>query len=192
MSLCQDGLNTKTKGGRVITIIEDSDPLIQLANLIDWNHLAALAQPDLERTRKRLWWPGRKLRLKIHLAVMILQMVFKWTDRLTKARIMTTPLYQIFCGINILVRWRCPDHTKIEKFRNRLSPKTDKGYYSHYNVKFVETMTGNADGVQRPENVKNWVEALQKEKLCNRRAGVKLLIGRAKRFRLGKNRMFLS
>ena len=47
MSLCQDGLDTKTKGGGVITIIEDSDPLIQLTNLIDWNHLAALAQPDL-------------------------------------------------------------------------------------------------------------------------------------------------
>ena len=53
MSLCQDGLNTKTKGGRVITIIEDSDPLIQLVNLIGWNHLGALGQPDLERTKKK-------------------------------------------------------------------------------------------------------------------------------------------
>ena len=107
-------------------IVEDSDPLIQLANLIDWNHLAALVQPDLERTKKGFWWRGRKLRLRIHLAVMILQMVFKWTDRLSEARIRTTALCQIFCGINILAHWRCPAHTKIEEFRNRLSPETYK------------------------------------------------------------------
>ena len=27
-------------------------------------------------------------------------------------------LYQIFCRLNILRKWRCPDHTKIEEFRN--------------------------------------------------------------------------
>ena len=105
---------------------EDSDPLIQLANLIGWNHLAELVQTDLERTKKGFLWLGRKLKLRVHLAVMILQMLFKWTDRLTEARIITTPLYQIFFGINILVRWRCPDHTKIEEFWNRLSPETYK------------------------------------------------------------------
>ena len=29
-------------------------------------------------------------------------------------------------GLNIISKWKCPDHTKIEKFRNRLTPKTHK------------------------------------------------------------------
>ena len=57
---------------------------------------------------------------------MILQMLYKWTDRLTEVRIKTTALFQVFCGLNIIAKWRCPDHTKIEEFRNRLSPETHK------------------------------------------------------------------
>ena len=66
------------------------------------------------------------------------------------------------------------------------SVTTDKGYYSQVNIKFVEAMTGNADGVQRPVNVKNQVEAPRKEELFNRRAGVEPLIGHAKQFGLKK------
>ena len=126
MSLCKDGLNTKIKGGKITVEVEDAHPLIQLGNLIDWPHLSDLAQEDLERTKKGFWWLGRKLKLRVHLAVMILQMLFKWTDRLTEVRIKTTALYQVFCGLNIVSRWRCPDHTKIEEFRSRLSPETHK------------------------------------------------------------------
>ena len=126
MSLCEDGMKAKIKGGKITVMVEDTHPLIQLGNLIDWSHLGELAQSDLERTKKGFWWLGRKLKLRIHLAVMILQILFKWTDRLTEIRIKTTALYQVFCGINILSRWRCPDHTKIEQFRNRLSPETHK------------------------------------------------------------------
>ena len=126
MSLCKDGLDAKVKGGKVTLIIEDSDPLIRLANLIDWNFLAELARPDLEKTKKGFWWLGRKLKLRIHLGVMILQMLYKWTDRLTESKIRLTALYQIFCGLNVVLRWKCPDHTKIEEFRNRLSAETHK------------------------------------------------------------------
>ena len=126
MSLCRDGMGAKTKGGKVTVVVEDSHPLIQLANLIDWIYPAELAQPDLDKTKKRLWWLGRKLYLRVHLAVMILQMLYKWTDRLTEVRIKTTALFQVFCGLNIIAKWRCPDHTKIEEFRNRLSPETHK------------------------------------------------------------------
>ena len=69
------------------------------------------------------------------------------------------------------------------------SVTTDKGYYSRENIKFVEAMTGNADGVQRSANARNQVEAPPKEELFNRRAGVEPLIGHAKRFGLGKSRM---
>ena len=143
MSLCKDGLSAKVRGGKIAVMVEDTHPLIQLANLIDWGHLAELAQSDLEKTTKRFWWLGRKLKLRIHLAVMILQMLFKWTDRTTEIRINTTPLYQVFCGANILSRWRCPDHTKIEQFRNRLSPETHKAM-ADYIVKLA-TGLGFAD-----------------------------------------------
>ena len=35
-------------------------------------------------------------------------------------------VYQVFCGLNVVSSWRCPDHTKIEEFRNRLSAETHK------------------------------------------------------------------
>ena len=59
----------------------------------------------------------------------------------------------------------------------------------------LNTMSGfsgeahNADGVQRPVNVKNQVEGHRKEELFNRRAGVEPVIGHAKKFGLGKSRM---
>ena len=143
MSLCQDGLDSRIEGGKITMTVEDSHPLIQLGNLIDWNRLAGLARPDLERTKKGFWWLGRKLRLRVHLAVMVLQMLYRWTDRLTEARIKTTALFQVFCGLNIVARWRCPDHTKIEEFRNRLSPETHKAI-ADYIVKLA-TGLGFAD-----------------------------------------------
>ena len=126
MSLCKDGLSAKVRGGKVILEIEDSDPLIKLANLIDWDHIFKIAQSDLEKTKKGLWWLGRKLKLRVHFGVMVLQMLYCWTDRLTENRIKETPVYQVFCGLNVVSRWRCPDHTKIEEFRNRLSAETHK------------------------------------------------------------------
>ena len=128
MSLCEDGLNARIKGGKITMMVEDTHPLIQLGNLIDWAHLAKLARADLEKTKKGFWWLGRKLKLRIHLAYMILHTLLARgkTDLQNKERKGATALYQVFCGINILSRWRCPDHTKIERFRNRLSPETHK------------------------------------------------------------------
>ena len=62
----------------------------------------------------------------IHLAVFILQSLLKATDREMEARIKDTPVLQVFCGKSILSFWKCPDHTKIEEFRNRLSPETQQ------------------------------------------------------------------
>ena len=124
MSLCIEGLSSRLNGGEVTVFVQDKEPLIQLGNLIDWEHLKNLAEPDLKKTRGSFWWLGRKLYVRIHLAVMILQALYKWTDRETEIQIKTTPVYQIFCGLLIVVKWHCPDHTKIETFRNRLSPET--------------------------------------------------------------------
>ena len=71
-----------------------------------------------------------------------------------------------------------------------LSVTADKGYYSYYNQCFIKEMTGNADGIQRPANVKDQVSGPQKQELFNRRAGIEPLIGHLKNnFGLGKSRM---
>ena len=81
------------------------------------------------------------------------------------------------------------EHGAIFDERPLESVTTDKGYYSQANIKFVKAMTGNADGFQRPVNVKNQVEGHRKEELFNRRAGVEPVIGHAKKFGLGDCRM---
>ena len=124
MSLCSEGLSEPIKGGKVTIHVKDNHPLILLANLIDWAYLAELVHPDLKKTKKRFWWLGRRLYLRVHLAVLLLQILFKWTDRTTEAAIKRTAVYQIFCGLHLIGKWSCPDHTKIEDFRNRLSPET--------------------------------------------------------------------
>ena len=126
MSLCQEGLNSKVYAASVSIFVPESEPLIKLSNQIDWGKIADLVMPDLKKTKKGFWWLGRKLYLRIHLAVLILQVLFKSTDRATEAMIKTTARFQIFCGLRLIKRWCCPDHTKIEEFRNRLSPETHK------------------------------------------------------------------
>ena len=34
--------------------------------------------------------------------------------------------YQLFCGRGLVDPWHAPDHTKIEEFRSRLSPETQR------------------------------------------------------------------
>jgi IS5 family transposase len=33
-------------------------------------------------------------------------------------------VYAVFCGCLFIKNWRVPDHSNIERFRSRLSPKT--------------------------------------------------------------------
>lgn len=126
MSICLDGLDAKIKQVGVTTIVDQSDPLVQLANKIDWNLLGQISLPDLKKTAKGFWQTGRKLSLRIHLSAMILQNLLKTTDRGIEEMIQKTPRYQVFCGYGSVSTWHCPDHTKIEEFRNRLYPETRK------------------------------------------------------------------
>ena len=129
MSFCTKGLECKVKTTSVTVKVLKSEPLIQLCNQMNWNDLATLVLPDLkETTGNGMWWLGRKLRLRTHLGVLILQCLMKETDRGVEARIKQTPVLQIFCGKSILKLWKCPDHTKIEEFRNRLKPETHQKF----------------------------------------------------------------
>lgn len=126
MSLCLQGLDAKLTGTLVTVEVAANEPLTALANALDWRAIAALALPDLKRTAKGCWYLGRRLSLRSHLAVMILQALLKETDRGIERRIRETPVLQVFCGRSVLPAWRCPDHTKIEELRNRLTAQTHK------------------------------------------------------------------
>ncbi len=126
MSLCHQGLDVKLEDTAVTTVVSVAEPLVALANTLEWPRIAALAIPDLKRTAQGCWYLGRRLSLRSHLAVMILQSLLKETDRGIESRIKQTPVLQVFCGKSVLPDWRCPDHTKIEELRNRLSPETHR------------------------------------------------------------------
>lgn len=126
MSLAAEGLEAKCRRVKITVDVQESDSLIQLANAIDFKKVQKIVKADLQKTEKGFWWLGRKLYLRIHLGILILQTLLKQTDRGMERSIQQTPIYQVFCGFGILPKWKCPDHTKIETFRNRLSEATHK------------------------------------------------------------------
>ncbi len=126
MSLSQVGLDAKAQTVSITLKVQESEPMVQLANALDFNHLTSMAISDLKKTEKGCWWTGRAMFLRTHFGVLILQVLLKETDRGMERQVKQTPLYQVFCGYGAVPGWTCPDHTKIETFRSRLSPETYK------------------------------------------------------------------
>lgn len=125
MSICYSGINSKSHSVVVTLKPREDHPLIKLARVIPWEEIAKMVTPDLrESTIKKLLNIGRKLRLRIHLGVYLLQQMFDLTDRQTEWQLKDNAAYQIFCGFGVVDGWHAPDHTKIEEFRSRLSPET--------------------------------------------------------------------
>ena len=123
MSICESGIGCNIKHGPLVITIEPHHPLILLDQSLPWAEISALVLPDLKRTSGK-WWLGRKLKLRIHLGVYILQQIYNRTDRQIEYDVRDNAAFQLFSGKNIVVKWHCPDHTKIEDFRSRLSPET--------------------------------------------------------------------
>jgi transposase, IS5 family len=124
MSLNLSGLDAKVSGAEVCVQVDTQVPLIKLANLIDWESLYLLILPDLKKTPTGKMHLGRSLQVRTHLGAYILQNMFNDTDRETEERLNFDAKWQLFCGRNVVKKWNPPDHTKIEKFRNRFSPAT--------------------------------------------------------------------
>jgi hypothetical protein len=138
MSIDYNGIKSKLKSTTVTIEISENNPLIQLANIISWDEISKIVIEDLKNTTTKLfWWLGRKLKLRIHLSVFFLQTFTKLTDRDLETNVTYNALYQVFCGCSIINNWHCPDHTKIEKFRNRIQPATKQKLVS-YIVKLAE------------------------------------------------------
>lgn len=127
MSLCLSGLHLPCGACPVTIEVSPNHPLIQLALVIPWQELAELVLPDLKRTTaKGNWWRGRKLKLRLHLGALLLQWLYDLTDRQVDWAIKDNAAYQLFCGCCLVEDWHAPDHTKIEEFRSRLSPETQR------------------------------------------------------------------
>jgi hypothetical protein len=127
MSLCFSGLNASCHGQPVTIDVAATHPLIQLAQVIPWSALAALVLPDLKQsTAQGQWWLGRKLTLRIHLGAFLLQWLYNLTDRQVEWGLKDNAAYRLFCGWGSAEPWHAPDHTKIEEFRSRLSPETQR------------------------------------------------------------------
>lgn len=111
-----------------ITIkILESHPLYLLARSLPWAALMELVAGDLKKTTaKGKWWMGRKIIVRLHLAVYLLQKLYNLTDRKIEYQVKDNAAFQMFCGRGFLDGWHSPDHTKIEEFRNRLSPETQR------------------------------------------------------------------
>src|SRR5918999_3477272 len=127
MSICSSGLSSPGQLQPVTIAVAPAHPLIQLAQVIPWKALPHLVLPDLQHpTAKGKWWIGRKLQLRIHLGAFLLQWLYNLTDRRVEWEIKDNAAYQLFCGWGMVDQWHCPDHTKIEEFRSRLAPETQR------------------------------------------------------------------
>lgn len=127
MSLCFSGLDEPCRLQPVTIEVSPEHPLIKLALVIPWSALAEIVLADLKGTTvKGKWWLGRKLKLRIHLGALLLHWLYNLTDRQLEWTINDNAAYQLFCGLGVVENWHCPDHTKIEQFRSRLSPETQR------------------------------------------------------------------
>ena len=126
MSICESGIDCSTKGAKVLVDITEMHPLVQLSRSLPWRELLELIFPDLQKTKSGKWWLGRKLKVRIHLGIYLLQQLFNKKDREIEYDVKDNAAYQIFCGRGIVEKWHTPDHTKIEEFRSRLSSDTQK------------------------------------------------------------------
>jgi len=127
MSICDSGIGVKVCGKKMLIAVLNNHPLVLLSNQLPWEDMFDLVVNDLKNTTsKKQYYRGRKLKVRIHLAAYILQQMYNFTDRATEAAIKENAAYQIFCGREIVDHWHAPDHTKIERFRSRLTPETQQ------------------------------------------------------------------
>jgi IS5 family transposase len=147
MSIDMSGLHGKVEAASVSVHVTDSHPLIKLVNMLPWKCLMTLVVTDLMKTTaKGYWWMGRKIKVRIHLAVFILQKLYNLTDRKAEYGLRDNAAFQLFCGVNIVEEWCAPDHTKIEEFRNRLSPETQRSIANE--ITKIAVTLGFADPTQ--------------------------------------------
>ena len=143
MSINHSGLKGKLKSVVIAIQVNANHKLVKLANSLSWSELADITLPDLRKTNKSQWWRGRPIQLRTHLSVYLLQQLLNETDRNIERQIRDNAVYQVFCGATVVGKWNCPDHTKIEEFRSRLSAETQRELANRFAV--IASKYGFAD-----------------------------------------------
>ncbi len=126
MSLDLKGFQKEIIGKRITVEVTDNHPLIKLANKLPWQEMLEIILPDLQNTQKEKYWLGRALKVRIHLGIYLLQQMYNLTDRQAEYTLNDNAAFQLFCGKGLVDKWHAPDHTKIEEFRSRLLPETQR------------------------------------------------------------------
>ena len=178
MSICQSGVDRVIQSDNIVMHVSEQHPLIQLGQVLPWSELVEMILSDLKNTKNGFWWIGRKLKVRTHLGVYLLQQMFNKTDRQIEYDVKDNAAYQIFCGRNIVEHWHAPDHTKIEKFRSRLSQETQKrlaNKIAHYAVKlgFADCSEVDIDSTVQEANMHYPADSCLLKKLgvmCNKAA----------------------
>jgi transposase len=125
MSICDSGIGVKLFTQHILIEVPKIYQLIILANKLPWEKLYSLVEEDLiQSTLRKKAHYGRKLKSRIHLGIYLLQKLKDYTDREMEEALKDNAAYQVFCGLGIVDKFHCPDHTNIERFRSRLSPET--------------------------------------------------------------------
>ena len=125
MTICNSGINAKSQSQDVTISVDEKNEYILLANFINWDEIKNCIIQDLKKTSKKGFLNcGRKLQIRKHLGIYILQSMLNITDRQMVFELKNNAVYRIFCGSQIVTNWSEPHFTKIEEFRNRLSAET--------------------------------------------------------------------
>jgi IS5 family transposase len=125
MTISVSGCDQTVQARTLSISIESSHPLIKLANVLSWKVLSEPVVKDLKSTTAKGFWNlGRTLLVRMHLAVFILQKIYNKTDREIAQDLQDNVAYRLFSGDGIVQKWHTPHFTKVEEFRNRLSPET--------------------------------------------------------------------
>jgi len=132
MSISYSGYDRKIETRPVRINVPKNNRLLLLGNALPWQEMVDLVAPDLKATTTNgMWWVGRPLLLRVHLAIFIIQKIFDLTDRMVIDRLHTDAAFQIFCGCQIVEKWSIPAFQKLEEFRNRLSKETHVAILNH-------------------------------------------------------------
>ena len=125
MTICNSGINAKCESQNITLFVDSNSKFIKLSNYLDWQGMVEIILPDLQKTTKSGNLNcGPKLQLRKHLGIYILQSMLNITDRDTEFQVENNGIYKIFCGGAIVEDWSCPHYSKIEDFRNRISPES--------------------------------------------------------------------
>ena len=129
--------------GKIQVTVSSRHALVLLSNTICWEEIYSVVESDLKNTAKFCWHRGRKLHVRIHLGAYFLRAIKNLSYRKLEQDLRENAASQMFCGAGMIKNWKCPDHTRMERFASRLSPETQRELANY--ISKVAVRTGFAE-----------------------------------------------